>query len=244
MAKEVTEEEFLKNYHSNHFERPNVVVDAVIFTVLDNKLQLLTMKRANHPFKDRWSLIGGFIDIHQDQDIKATAKRKLIEKTGVNTPYLEQFGSIGNETRDPRGWSVTNIYFALIPNEKVELEIGQGATDIKWSVIENGKIEDNLAFDHDLILKGCLERLRSKVLYTTLPVHFMPEQFTLRQLQNVYEIILGQKIEHKSFRRRMLGADLLEETGEMSHERGRPAAFYKCISDKTHYFMRNFEGGK
>jgi ADP-ribose pyrophosphatase YjhB (NUDIX family) len=213
-------------------------------TVLDGHLQVLIMKRANAPCEGEWSLVGGFIDIHKDKDIEATAKRKLEEKTGVKTPYLEQYGSIGNASRDPRGWSVTNVYFALLPHHKVHLQVGEGAVDIKWSAISGDKITDKLAFDHAEILKGCIERLRSKVLYTSLPVHLMPQDFTLRELQNVYEIILNQKLEHKSFRRRILSADILEETGEMNHERGRPAALYRSNTTETHFFMRNIEGAR
>lgn len=237
-----TEEEFLRDYDSNAFERPNTFVDTAIFTVLDGNLQVLTVKRENHPYRERWSLVGGFIDINKDRDIEATAKRKLEEKTGVKTPYLEQYGSIGNAKRDPRGWSVTNIYFALIPSNKIYLQASEGAVDIKWSEIRGKKIKDKLAFDHDEILKGCIERLRSKVLYTSLPVHLMPKDFTLRELQTVYETVLDQTLEHKSFRRRILAADILEETSEMNHERGRPAALYRSKTRQTHFFIRNIEG--
>lgn len=237
-----TETEFLRAYDPKIFDRPNTLVDTVIFTVLANNLQVLTVKRVDHPFKDRWSLVGGFVDINKDRDIEATAKRKLQEKTGVKTPYLEQYGSIGNAHRDPRGWSVTNIYFALIPSHKVHLQAGEGAADIKWSVIKGKKVKDKLAFDHDEILERCIERLRSKVLYTSLPVHLMPQDFTLRELQSVYEIILNRKLEHKSFRRRLLAVDILEETKEMKHERGRPAALYRSKTPQTHFFIRNIEG--
>ncbi|MCP4970554.1 MAG: NUDIX hydrolase [Arcobacter sp.] len=239
-----TEDEFLCDYDPTIFDRPNTLVDTVIFTVLDSHLQVLTVKRSNHPYKYNWSLVGGFIDINKDLDIEATAKRKLEEKTGVKTPYLEQYGSVGNANRDPRGWSVTNIYFALIPNHKVDLKIGEGAIDIKWSVISDDKVSDKLAFDHADILQGCIERLRSKVLYTSLPVHLMPKEFTLKELQTVYEIILDQKLEHKSFRRRILAVNILEETGKMSHERGRPAALYCAKTKNTHFFIRNIEGNR
>lgn len=224
------------------FQRPNAFVDTVIFTVLGARLRVLTVRRAHPPFKGQWSLVGGFIDVNQDKDIEATAKRKLEEKTGVKTPYLEQYGSVGNAKRDPRGWSVTSIYFALIPHHKVQLQLGEEAIDIKWSEVFNKKVKKQLAFDHAEILRGCVERLRSKVLYTSLPVHLMPKDFTLRKLQTVYETILDQKLEHKSFRRRVLAAHILKETGEISHERGRPATLYRSRTQKTHFFIRNIEG--
>ncbi len=238
-----SEEEFLKNYDPSIFARASTSVDTAIFTVIDDHLHVLTAKRGEHPFKDMWSLVGGFIDIEMDYDIEATAKRKLEEKTGVRTPYLEQYGTIGNKTRDPRGWSVTTIYFALIPCHEVKLQADKGAIDIKWSLVTNGKVKDKLAFDHADILAKCVERLRSKVLYTSLPVYLMPKDFTLGELQKVYENILDKKIDHKSFRRRILNTDILEETDDMRYDGKRPAQLYRQKADqKPHFFIRNIEG--
>lgn len=238
-----TEAEFLKAYDANAFDRPNVFVDTVIFTVSGGHLQTLIMQREHFPSKGQWSLVGGFIDVHNDEGLIDTAKRKLEEKTGVKTPYLEQFCSFGSKSRDPRGWSVTTVYFALIPSEGIELQAGQGATDIKWSVVTDGKVKEKLAFDHAHILTECTERLKSKVLYTSLPVHLMPEEFTLAELQSVYEIIMGGTMDHKSFRRRILGADILIETGKMKDTGRRPAMLYRRKENEdTHFFARNIEG--
>lgn len=238
-----TEAEFLKNYDPSAFERPSTAVDAVIFTVFDAALHVLTVKRANHPFQGKWSLVGGYVDIQNDKDLEATARRKLAEKTGVSTPYLEQFKTIGNKDRDPRGWSITTVYFALMPAHDLVLKAGRGASDIKWSKVEGGKVKDKLAFDHAEIVWDCFERLRNKVLYTSLPVHLMPGDFTLGELQKVYEIILNDGIDHKSFRRRILGANILKETGEMRADGTRPAKLYRLKNKSvTHFFVRNIEG--
>lgn len=238
-----TEAEFIKAYDASAFERPNVSVDTVIFTVSGGQLQVLLVQREHHPCQGLWSLVGGFIDVQGDEELIDTAKRKLTEKTGVKTPYLEQFCSYGNKTRDPRGWSVTTVYFALIPSENLELKAGQGATDIKWAAVKKGRVKDKLAFDHAKILAECTDRLKSKLLYTSLPVHLMPDEFTLAELQAAYEVILGESIEHKSFRRRILGADILEETGKMRETGRRPAMIYRRKKGKgTHFFVRNFEG--
>ena len=238
-----TEAEFLKAYDANAFDRPNVSVDTVIYTVSGGHLQTLIMQRENYPSKGQWSLVGGFIDVQNDGELIDTAKRNLEEKTGVKTPYLEQFCSFGNKTRDPRGWSVTNVYFALIPSEGIVLQAGEGATDIKWSVVREGMVKEKLAFDHAQILAECTERLRSKVLYTSLPVHLMPEEFTLAELQSVYQIIMGGTMDHKSFRRRILGADILEETGNMKDTGRRPAMLYRQKkTEEIHFFVRNIEG--
>jgi ADP-ribose pyrophosphatase YjhB (NUDIX family) len=210
---------------------------------MNDHLQVLTVRRAEHPFKDMWSLVGGFIDIDNDQDLESTAKRKLEEKTGVKTPYLEQFGTIGNKWRDPRGWSLTTVYFALIPADHVHLRAGKGSVEIKWSKVVEGKIKEKLAFDHGEILKKCTGRLQSKLLYTSLPLYLMPKEFTLGELQKAYEVILDKKVDHKSFRRRMLNADILRETSRMRHEGTRPAQLYRLKQSRcTHFFARSIEG--
>ncbi len=243
--KDRLEKKFLEKYDPNRFYRPNVSVDIIIFTIISNQLQVLTIRRAEHPFKDYWSLVGGYIDIHHDKTLEDTAKRKLIEKTGVDAPYLEQFSTIGNALRDPRAWSVTTIYFALMSAAHIQLNVGIGATEIKWIPVENGRIKDKLAFDHAELLLRCVERLQSKILYTSLPVHFMPENFTLSDLQKVYEIILDKKIDHKSFRRRVLNADILKETEKMRCNGNKPAKLYQLKSTyQTHFFLRNLESAQ
>ncbi len=238
-----SEQEFLLNYNPNLYDRPSTSVDTVIFTVFDKALQVLLVQRDDYPFKHKWSLVGGFIDLENDLTLEDTAKRKLEEKTGVKTPYLEQCLTIGNKSRDPRGWSVTTIYFALLTYEDIELKAGKGAIDIKWSPIIKERIKDKLAFDHDQILKLAIERLRNKVLYTSLPAYLMPEKFTLRDLQTVYEIILDRTLEVKSFRRRIAKADILEETSEMRQDAKRPARLYRLKENiHTHFFLRNIEG--
>lgn len=237
-----TEAEFLKAYDASAFARPNVAVDTVIFTVRDKQLYVLTVKRDNHPFQNQWSLVGGYVDLDNDKNLEATAKRKLQEKTGVKTPYLEQFETIGNSKRDQRGWAVTVVYFALIDSTGIDLKAGKGANDIKWSLVIDGKIKDKLAFDHAEILKSCTERLRSKVLYTSLPAYLMPQEFTLGELQDVYETILSKTLDHKSFRRRVLGAGILQETSNMRHNAKKPAKLYRLKNSHTHFFVRSIEG--
>lgn len=227
------------------FKQPLSMVDTVIFTVLDQHLQVLLVKRAIQPFENEWSLVGGLIDTDKDESLESTAKRKLFEKTGIKTPYLEQVECIGNAHRDPRGWSITHIYFALLSHERVNLQHGAGANDIRWSKLSKNRVKEKLAFDHRLILEHAVQRLRNKVLYTSLPIYLMPKKFTLRSLQNVYEIILGEELEHKSFRRRILNAGILEETDEYNQERGRPAKIYTTKNNQpAHYFNRMIEGGR
>jgi ADP-ribose pyrophosphatase YjhB (NUDIX family) len=238
-----SEAEFLKDYDPRKFDRPSTSVDTVIFTVFEQSLQVLLVRRANYPFKNQWALVGGFIDLDNDKTLKDTARRKLEEKTGVKTPYLEQCFTVGNKHRDPRGWSVTTVYFALLPHDKIQLTAGKGAIEIKWSPIVKNKLIESLAFDHNEILSQAIERLRNKVLYTSLPAYLMSEKFTLGDLQKVYEVILDHTLETKSFRRRIAKAEILEETSEMRQDAKRPAKLYRLKDNiDTHFFLRTIEG--
>jgi ADP-ribose pyrophosphatase YjhB (NUDIX family) len=239
-----SEAEFLKLYNPEAFDRPNASVDTAIFTVIGDALHVLLVKREHHPYQGKWSLVGGFINLETDESLEDTAKRKLLEKTGVKTPYLEQWGTIGNKQRDPRHWSITTVYFALIPVRGVELRAGESATDIKWTKVSKaGRVEEELAFDHAHILKECHMRLRQKVLYTSLPLFLMDKTFTLGALQKTYETLIGDVVETKSFRRRILSANLIKETGEMHESGRRPAKLYELIKrNEPHFFLRNIEG--
>ena len=242
-ANEIPEKNFLRDYDASHYARPNITVDVAIFTVQDGALKVLIVKRSAHPCKGDWALPGGFIDICLDADLNDAALRKLREKTGVASPYLEQFATFGNDKRDPRGWSVTTVYFALLPNAGLAASSEKGFEQSKWATVgQGGTINDRLAFDHAEILAGCVARLRNKVLYTSLPLYLMPETFTLGELQKVHELILGTDLEHKSFRRRILGAELLEETDLFRHEAKRPARLYRLKTGAPHIFNRIIEG--
>src|SRR6187402_1606131 len=144
------------------FQRPLVTVDVIIFTVGGDGLQVLLVQRPQQPeepFPGRWALPGGFVDVEQDRTLVACARRKLREKTGVATPYLEQLGSWGGATRDPRGWSATHAYFALIQAPAVK-ETAE-TTPQQWEPVEQA-LQRKLAFDHGEILSAAVQRLRSR----------------------------------------------------------------------------------
>lgn len=230
------------NDKSGRYPAPGISIDVVIFSIIHKKLAVLTIKRAIEPFKGLWTLVGGFVDTQNDNDLLMTAKRKLYEKTGVNAPYLAQSQTVGNATRDPRGWSVTVVYFALIPEHSAKLSAGKHALDVEWTFIEDIGDKKNLAFDHNDLLKVALVQLRQKILSTTISIHFMPELFTLRELQDVFELILNKKIDAKSFRRRMLAADIIVPTGHKRVDAHRPAILYQRKENaQDHEFIRNLE---
>ncbi len=145
MGKEMTEEEFLKQYDSSMYEKPSVTVDVLIFTIFnkknanyrkldDKKLSVLLIKRAGHPFKDKWAIPGGFVNM--DESLEEGAKRELKEETNVENVYLEQLYTYGDVNRDPRTRVISSVYMALINSDKVNIEAGDDASDARWFSID------------------------------------------------------------------------------------------------------------
>jgi 8-oxo-dGTP diphosphatase len=223
------------------FPRPLTSVDIVIFAVRNDALQVLLVQRGadeGEPFPNSWALPGGFVDVAKDRNLEACAVRKLKEKTSMVSPYLEQLGSWGSAARDPRGWSATHAYFALMPLPSVNDGI---ASDAQWFPIHAESVKPKLAFDHDDILGTAIQRLRSKVEYTSLPAYLMPAEFTLPDLQRVYEIVLDRPLEKSAFRTRVLAADLIEPVAKMRRGSNRPAQLYRLKKAKAPvYFARTF----
>ena len=237
------------------FERPLTTVDVAIFALRDDALMVLLVRRprdADEPFPDRWALPGGFVDVKKDASLEACAARKLREKTGVQTPYLEQLGSWGDSQRDPRGWSATHAYFALLsigsqPGNTRSEEIeppSRSSSEAKWFELGDAR-RKRLAFDHSRILDAAVERLRSKVEYTSLPAFLLAEPFTLPTLQRTYEAVLGRPMDKSAFRKRMLDAGFLEEAGAVGGTGGRAAMGYR-IRDRSQptVFPRTFRSGE
>jgi 8-oxo-dGTP diphosphatase len=229
----------------NDFPRPFTTVDVLIFTVVDDALKVLLVQRpgdGDEPFPGLWALPGGFVNVDVDADLQACARRKLREKTGVASPYLEQLGSWGGAARDPRGWSATHAYFALMPSDGMALARGANAADVAWFGVDDPQLaRKKLAFDHAQILRAGIERLRSKVEYTSLPAYLLPEPFTLPQLQRTYEIVLGRPVDKSGFRTRMLAADFLVDVGIVESDSNRPPMGYRLKDrDTPVFFPRTF----
>ena len=228
--------------------RPLTSVDLAIFAVREGALRVLLVQRpddAGEPFPSSWALPGGFVDVAADRDLEACAARKLKEKTGLASPYLEQLGSWGGAARDPRGWSATHAYMALIPGVAPPVEKGANAADVEWAPIAGQGVRRKLAFDHDTILAAAVSRLRSKVEYTSLPTFLLPREFTLSDLQGVYEVILGRKLEKSAFRSRILAADVVEPVPRVRRGSNRPAQLYRLKRRKRPViFARTFNPPK
>jgi 8-oxo-dGTP diphosphatase len=234
MSQQSEERTFLDSYNIHDYAIPLVSVDTVIFTCIKERLHVLLVKRANHPSQGWMALPGGFIDTERDHTLEQAALRKLREKTGVATPYLEQMQSVGNTRRDPRGWSVTVVYFALISSAGVTLQRGPNVEETAWWPIEGDGVSVELAFDHTDILRASLARLRSKVEYTSLPIYLLPPIFTLSELQRTYEIVLGRPVDKSAFRKRIKDANFIEEcSGQFRTGNNRPAQLYRLCASQA-----------
>jgi len=209
------------------YPRPALSVDIVIFTLCEERLQALLIKRGDHPFQGMWALPGGFVNI--DESLEAAALRELEEETGLKEAYLEQLYTYGAPERDPRGRVVTVAYFALIhAGAPVRAEGGDDAAAARWFPLET---LPHLAFDHEEIVTYAHRRLRYKLEYSAVGFELLPPEFTLTEIQRTYEIILGEKLDKRNFRRRILQAGVIEATPHQRMGEGRPARLYRYRDD-------------
>ena len=216
----------------NHTNRIIVTVNLLIFTVEDGVIKLILIKRANNPFVGYWALPGGAIDIKESLD--SAAKRVLLEETGVHDVYLEQLYTFGDPNRDPRERRVNVSYFALIPSENIRLHAAGKAWEAKWTPV---KKMPKLAFDHKLIVEYGIDRLKSKMGYSNLAFGLLDKSFRLSELQKVYEIVLGRKLDKRNFRKKMLALNLLRATGRKEIDGAhRPAMLYSFINKEVVVF--------
>lgn len=220
------------NQKTDSYQRPSVTVDVLIFTIQENQLKIVLVKRGVEPFKDMWAIPGGFVRI--DESLEEAAKRELAEEAGVKDVYLEQLYTFGAPNRDPRERVITVAYFALVPTENIKLSAATDVTKAQWFPIDQ---LPKLAFDHQQILEFALKRLRDKIQYSNIVYSLLPEKFRLSELQKVYEVILGKALDKRNFRKKMLSSNLLKETGEKELEGAhRPAMLYSFKTKEIVFF--------
>jgi 8-oxo-dGTP diphosphatase len=215
-------------YDVTQYERPSVTVDTVIFSLRQNELQVLLVKRKKWPYEGEWAIPGGFV--RMDESLPDAARRELAEETGVDDldVYLEQLYTFGDPGRDPRTRVITVAYFALISSEHLHLQADTDAAEAAWFPAYH---PPRLAFDHAEILSYALQRLRYKVEYTAVAFQLLPETFTLTELQHAYEHILDEELDKRNFRRKVLAADVLEPTKFVRSGDHRPAKLYSFRED-------------
>ncbi len=205
-----------------HYEAPTVTVDGVIFTIRKQQLQVLIAKRSDEPFRGKWALPGGYCN--KDQTTVEALALKLREKTGVDldndTSYVEQLYTYDSIGQDPRGHAICVSFFAC----GVDIAAGGGSHEIAFYPVNR---LPKLAYNHKEVIEYARDRLASKLMYSTIAFSLLPDKFTLADMQAVYEAVLGQTLDKRNFRKKILALNFLHETGEISQSGAhRPAALY------------------
>jgi ADP-ribose pyrophosphatase YjhB (NUDIX family) len=207
---------------------PLVSVDVALCSLVDGKLKVLLVRRDNEPQRGRWALPGGVLDPGRDADLERTARRVLREKTDVgDVPYLEQVRVFSGRERDPRGWSLSVLFCALLPLDQVPAHAGRKVAEVAWR--DAGQPGGGLAFDHARHVAAALALLRDTVGGRALPLHLLRDAFTLTELQRAVEAILGTTVEKSAFRRRLRDDPSLEPIEGAFHGGAqRPAQLYRA----------------
>lgn len=210
---------------SYRYPHPAVTTDVVVFTIRAQRLNVLLIQRANPPYQGQWALPGGFLDI--DEDVDDCAARELAEETGLTDLFLEQLYTFGAPDRDPRERVISVAYYALVCSHRIAEPVASSdAAAVSWFPFDE---LPETAFDHRRIISKAHQRLVAKLDYSSIALQFMPAQFTLSELQAVYETLRGDQLDKRNFRKRILSLNIIEETGEYQRNgKHRPARAYRA----------------
>lgn len=207
------------------YKQPNLFVDVALFTLNeDRRLCVLLVPREKEPWKGALTLPGGMVWTSRDDTIPDTARRVLQLKAGVVAPYLEQLETFGGRFRDPDGWSASVVYYAVVPSVLLEDLPIDGSRLVPVDEVPV------LPFDHGQMIARALERIRGKASYSSLPTYLMGPNFTMYELKETYELVLGVKIDKATFRRKMEALEFVEEA-EGTGGSSRPARLYRRVGD-------------
>lgn len=193
--------------YTYEYPHPAVTTDCVIFGFDGTKLQVLLIERGIEPFKGKWALPGGFLNM--DESTEECALRELKEETGLTGAYIEQFHCFSDPDRDPRERVITIAYYALVRIQ--EVKGGDDAAKAKWFPLDE---VPQLAFDHDRILREAITRLRERIHFKPVGFELLPEKFTMKELQMLYEAILDVTFERRNFAKKMLHYEVVTQLDE------------------------------
>lgn len=215
MSEENKANEGLK--YSYKYPHPSVTTDCVIFGFDGVKLKVLLVERGMAPYKGRWAFPGGFLNM--DESAEEGALRELKEETGLEGAYIRQFHTFSAPQRDPRERVITIAYYALVRMR--EVKGGDDASDARWFALDE---VPPLAFDHDQILRKAEKTLRQQIHFEPVGFELLPEKFTIKQLQNLYEAILDMRFDRRNFYNKMRRLGMLELTGDTANPSQRREA--------------------
>ena len=203
--------------------RLHVVVEAALFTLVDDRLCVVLHKMRRGPFKGAMALIGGHVHPDEDADARGAITRILADKAGLHDVFLEQLRTFSGKDHDPRRWSVSIAYYAITPSDRLSEGSGLAFVDVDHL--------PELAFDHRRIILAALGRLRRKGAYSNLPAMLLAPEFTFPELKAVYEKVLGTPLNDSAFRRKITELKIIEPVPEArsaaTAERKRPAQLYR-----------------
>ena len=244
------EQEFLKNYKPGDYERPSVTSDILVFTTDENRLQILLIKREGYPYRNCWAIPGGFVGM--EESTLEAAKRELKEEAGIENVHLEQLYTFSEPDRDPRMRIISVAYMATVPKYKIKNHFSgddANSSEIFDIFLDNGKLQlvgesdglivtgNELAFDHEEIIKMAIERLKGKMNYSTIAFNFLENQraFTLRELYKIFNAVNGKEEDFSNFRKKIINAFSIEknfieeiDVTENADGKGRPSKIWKC----------------
>lgn len=206
-------------------ERPIVTVDVIIATLRDDHLHVLMMRRPKAPFEGCWSLPGGYVHVDEDESTEDAARRVLGQKLGIEALHIEQLATYSGPTRDPRGWSVSIGYLALVPPAALDCITSDDAC---FFPVSGQGAKTALAFDHSDILADAVKRIEAKATYSLLPAALIGEEFTLPELKSAYDALLHRELNDSAFRRKFLSLGVIEECGTRPTDK-RPARLYRLV---------------
>jgi 8-oxo-dGTP diphosphatase len=221
----------IKNYPQKTFEHAVVAVDVVIFSVYNNQLQVLLLELKEDPYKNCWALPGGLLT--RGETLDQAALRHLQEKAGAQSLHLEQLYTFGDPNRDERGWVVSVAYLALVPHNLFTPKTISRYAGIAWHPV---KSLPSLAYDHKEIIQTAYKRTQSKLEYTNIVYSLVPKEFTLTQLQQLYEVILDTNLDKRNFRKKILSLGLLKKLNRRQEgEANRPAQLYSFVKTSPQF---------
>lgn len=214
-----------------------IAVDAIVFGYSHHQLHVLLVQQKYGLMKGRWVLVGGFVQ--DDEPLRTAVERELLEEAGITVNYLEQLYTFGDDVqRDPRMRVVSVAYFALVNSTELLPRADTDADDARWFPMSQLPA---LGYDHDHILRVAHQRLKGKLTYQPIGFDLLPEHFLFSDLENLYCSILGQEIDRRNFRKKILGFGFLEETDQISKKNaGRPAKLFRF--NKLKYKQLEQEG--
>lgn len=205
------------------FRQPAVTVDIIIFAILRERLKVLLIKRRNPPFQGRWALPGGFIDVGESPE--AAARRELEEETGIRTTRLHQLHTFGDPGRDPRGHTISIVYYAVVRPERIAPRAASDASAVGWFSAFH---PPPLAFDHRKILRCGVRRLQHQLQWTPLAFDFLPARFTLDHLSRVYQCVMGCDYDARALRKKIRAwGQLVPAARQLDEKTGRWVTLYR-----------------